>query len=187
MSFRELLAKLFEPFGRLSEDQLDALERHYDLLMLWNRKLNLTRITDLDEVIRLHYGESLFLGSVLPAGPLRIADVGSGAGFPGFPIAVLRPECEVDLIESHKRKAVFLPEASRGVGNVRVIDDRAERVERRYDWVVSRAVRHDALVDLGLAPNLAVLSSDGGGDCCIPVPFNPGHLIQMFHVKHDKI
>src|ERR1017187_6190482 len=101
--------------------------------MRWNRSLNLTAIRSREEAIERHYCESLFLGARLPAGALRIADVGSGAGFPGFPVAVLRPECSVTLIESHKRKAVFLREASRTLPNVRVFAKRAEDVGERFD------------------------------------------------------
>src|SRR5437868_3656406 len=93
--------------------KLAALEVHYNLLLRWNTVLNLTGITDLDTAVERHYCESIFLAAHLPAGPLRLADIGSGAGFPGLPIAVLRPDCMVTLIESHQRKSVFLREASR--------------------------------------------------------------------------
>ena len=87
-AFSELLAAEFAPYGSLSQSQLDLLEAHYALLMHWNKRLNLTRITELVSVVRLHYCESLFLGLHLPKTTLRIADVGSGAGFPGIPVAV---------------------------------------------------------------------------------------------------
>ena len=104
------------------------LEAHYRLLLLWNRTLNLSAITGLEEAVERHYCESLFLGAHLPPGSLAIVDIGSGAGFPGLPVAVLRPECSVTLIESHQRKAVFLREASRGLPGVRVVAKRAEDV-----------------------------------------------------------
>src|SRR5580693_8645036 len=123
--------------------------------MRWNQTVNLTAIRMREEAIERHYCESLFLGARLPAGALRIADVGSGAGFPGFPVAILRPECSVTLIESHQRKAVFLREASRAVPNVRVLAKRAEDVEETFDWVISRAVSYADLVPFlkKLAPN----------------------------------
>ena len=92
--FRELLRSEFHPWGELSPLQLDTLERHYQLLQSWNRRLNLTRIQDLLQVVRFHYCESLFVSSVLPGGPLKICDLGSGAGFPGIPLAVIRPDIE---------------------------------------------------------------------------------------------
>jgi len=178
--FREKLSALFFPYGTLSEGQLDLLERHYRLLLTWNQRLNLTRVTDVDDAVRVHYGESLFLATVLPAGPLRIADVGSGAGFPGLPIGVLRSECQVDLIEGHQRKAVFLREACRGLSNFQVISTRAENIKTQYDWVVSRAVAEEEVLRLNLAPDVGLLGSTGS----IEVPFNRGHFIRLFHVKH---
>jgi len=129
------------------------LEAHLEMLLRWNQKLNLTAIRTREEAIERHYCESLFLGMRLPAGRLRIADVGSGAGFPGFPVAVLRPDCEVTLIESHQRKAVFLKEASRKQANVRVLARRAEEVAGRFDRVISRAVSYEDLA--GVLKNLA--------------------------------
>jgi 16S rRNA (guanine(527)-N(7))-methyltransferase RsmG len=117
------------------------LEEHYRLLKLWNRKLNLTS----EESLERHYGESIFLAEHLPAGRLRIADIGSGAGFPGFPVAVVRPDCAVTLIESHQRKAVFLKEVSRGHANIRVLAERAEEVDEEFDWAISRAVSYEDL------------------------------------------
>src|SRR5262245_54597910 len=105
-------------------------------MMQWNQKINLTRITEVDEVVERHYRESLYLASQLPAGELRIADVGSGAGFPGIPIGIARPECDVTLIESVRKKAVFLKEATRGLGNFRVLASRAEDINEQFDWVV---------------------------------------------------
>src|ERR1700682_5683540 len=109
-------------------------------MLRWNKTINLTRIERVEEAVDRHYAESLFLGSNLPPGRLSIADVGSGAGFPGVPIAILRPELSVFLIESHQRKAVFLKEATRGLPNVSVSSKRAEDLRQTFDWVVSRAV-----------------------------------------------
>jgi 16S rRNA (guanine527-N7)-methyltransferase len=161
--FKELLAREFAPFGALSETQLHSLERHYELLLRWNRKLNLTRITDLREAVQLHYCESLYLAEFLPERPLRIIDVGSGGGLPGIPLGIYRRDCFVDLVESHRRKAVFLTEAVRqlSLSNVNVIAKRAEDVIGRYDWIVSRAVNPDDVLALGLAANVAILGSAG--------------------------
>jgi 16S rRNA (guanine(527)-N(7))-methyltransferase RsmG len=146
----------------LTPEQETALEGHLELLMRWNRTVNLTAIRNREEAIERHYCEALFLGMRLPAGVLRIADVGSGAGFPGFPVAVLRPECSVTLIESHQRKAVFLREASRKIPNVRVVAKRAEEVQESFDWVISRAVSFDDLAVFlkNLAPNAGLLSGE---------------------------
>jgi 16S rRNA G527 N7-methylase RsmG len=76
---------------------------------------------------------------------LRSADLGSGGGFPGFPVAVLRPDCLLTLVESHQRKAVFLKEIARSVRNVRVLAKRGEEVADRFDHVISRAVSYGDL------------------------------------------
>jgi len=140
--FREALKSSVSGWLDLPDEQAAVLEAHYELLMRWNRSLNLTAITSLEEVVQRHYAESLFLASHLPPGTLRIVDIGSGPGFPGLPVAVVRPDCSVVLVESHQRKAVFLKEASRGLKNVRVLSRRAEDVDERFDWAVSRAVSY---------------------------------------------
>jgi len=188
-SFRALLAQEFAPYATLSISQLDLLEQHYTLLERWNARMNLTRIRKLEDVVRLHYCESLFLGTLLPAGNLTIADVGSGPGFPGFPIAVLRPDCAVTLIESHQRKAVFLREASRGLPNIRVLASRAEDVHEQFDWCVSRAVTPAEILALNLAPNTALLIGEEDakslqGWKLVTIPWGRGRLAGLeFHVE----
>lgn len=191
--FRDLLVREFAPFGTVTSEQLDALEAHYQLLIHWNKRMNLTRILKLDEIVRFHYCESLFLASKLPSGPLRIADVGSGAAFPGFPLAVFRPDLQVTLIESHRRKAVFLSRACQGIQNIQVLSQRAEECEERYDWVVARAVVPSEVVSFGLAANYALLMGEGELPS-LPepwsvdkIPWSSNRLLVMFHVKHDTI
>ena len=157
--FRELLRQRVGGTASLTSQQLRALEGHYQLLVQWNRVLNLTSIEDVAEVVERHYCESVFLAVHLPAGALRLADLGSGGGFPGVPLAILRPDCSVTLVESHRRKAVFLREACRGLANVRVLPTRFEDVtEGPFDRLVSRAVSYKdlkpALRKLGHAADL---------------------------------
>jgi 16S rRNA G527 N7-methylase RsmG len=182
-NFRSLLEAEFAPYQVLSPAQLDILEAHYALLCKWNKKINLCRIPNLREAVELHYCESLYLGRFLPPGPLRIADVGSGAGFPGLPVAVLRADCEVDLIESDQRKAAFLREVRGALPNLRVVAARAEDCATRYDWVISRAVRPDVVRGLPLAPHYALLSSDSSS---VRIPWGTKRFIQMFHVEPSK-
>ncbi len=146
---RDVLGRWFD----LEPAQWKALEAHYELLCRWNKVLNLTRIERPEEVAERHYGESLFLARHFPPGTWRIADIGAGAGFPGFPVAVACPGCTVTLIESHQRKAVFLREATRGLPNTNVLAKRAEDVDARFDWVVSRAVSYADLATC--VPHLA--------------------------------
>ena len=133
-------------FVGLSPAQIEALEGHYRLLQRWNKVLNLTTVDSLEEAVERHYGESFFLARHLPQEVVTIADIGSGAGFPGIPVAIFNPDWRVTLIESHQRKAVFLREATRGLGNVRVIARRAEEMEERFDCAISRAVSYEDLV-----------------------------------------
>ena len=143
--FPELLRKKLAGILEPSSAQIQTLQAHYELLLRWNRVLNLTTIDSLEEAIERHYCESLFLAVHLNPRPLQLADVGSGAGFPGIPVAVVRPDCTVTLIESHKRKAVFLREATRKLPNVRVLNQRGEDIEERFDCAVSRAVSYEDL------------------------------------------
>jgi 16S rRNA (guanine527-N7)-methyltransferase len=138
--FTRLLRTAVQAFHLLNEAEADALYQHFELLRKWNRTLNLTRIGQLEVAVTRHYAESLFLAAHLSSDGSRVADIGSGAGFPGFPIAVVQPAREVTLVESHSRKAVFLREASRAVRNVRVVSARAESLEGVFHWWVSRAV-----------------------------------------------
>jgi 16S rRNA (guanine527-N7)-methyltransferase len=139
--------------AELNDAQVQALESHFNLLVRWNRVLNLTSVDTLEEAVERHYCEAVFLALHLPSGSLKIADIGSGAGFPGVPVAVVRSDCEIALIESHRRKAVFLREASRAIPNVRVLRGRAEEVNEEFDWAISRAVSY-----LDLAPALKKLA-----------------------------
>lgn len=177
--FKEILAREFAPFGALSESQLRLLEMHYELLLRWNRKLNLTRITELSEAVQLHYCESLYLAEFLPKHSLKVIDVGSGAGFPGIPLAIYRADCSVDLVESHQRKAVFLTDTVRqlGLANVSVVAKRAQDVAGLYDWVVSRAVNPDEVLALGLGADVAILGNAGQ-----KLPWGDNRA--LFHVEH---
>ena len=189
--FADLLSQRLAGVVELAPGQVKALESHYQLLLRWNRTLNLTSIKKMEEAVERHYCESLFLGTHLPQGRLRIADVGSGAGFPGFPVAVLRPDCSVTLIESHQRKAVFLREASRSLPNVRVLAKRAEDVNEQFDWAISRAVSYEDLASFlkNLAPNADLLTGGeeppGGIGFVwqpqIPMPWGAQRFLRIGH------
>ena len=140
--FRELLRERLAGIADVSDAQAAILERHYERMLLWNRTVNLTTITGVAEAVERHYGESIFLATHLSAGALRIVDVGSGPGFPGIPVAVLRPDCDMVLVESHQRKAVFLKEVCREMKNVQVLAKRGEEIEDRFDWAISRALSY---------------------------------------------
>jgi len=146
-------------FPDLPPDQAAKLEQHYQLLCKWNKVLNLTTVTNAGEAAERHYGESIFLARYLPPN-VTIADIGSGPGFPGIVVAVVRPDLQVTLIESHQRKAVFLREAARNLKNGHVVPKRAEDVPGPFDWIVSRAVSYSDLSKSvpRLAPRVALLT-----------------------------
>jgi len=146
--FRELLRQKLNGILTLSGAQAEALEAHYDLLCRWNSRLNLTSIDSMEEAVERHYCEALFLAVHLPRASLRIVDIGSGAGFPGIPVAVVRPDCFVILVESHTRKSVFLREATRQFSNVTVLGKRAEAISDTFDCAVSRAVSYEDLLPI---------------------------------------
>ena len=157
--------------------------------------INLTSIKELEAIVERHYCESVFLGLHLPPNPVSIADIGSGGGFPGIPIAILRPDCAVTLIESHQRKSVFLREASRKLANVQVLCNRAEEVTGRFDVAVSRAVSYQDLErTLGRLSSNAILLSGGDPppdslgfvwDVPIALPWGNQRFLRLGHVSRE--
>ena len=127
----------------LSLDQLRQLRLYLDLLLKWNAKINLTAVRDPEEIVRRHFGESLFAGGQLQVETAAtLIDVGSGAGFPGLPIKILAPQLQVTLIESQEKKVVFLREVIRALGlqSVSVYAGRAEQSQLKSQIVTMRAV-----------------------------------------------
>src|SRR5689334_11730720 len=127
----ELWSQLASAAGvALSQSQHDQLNRYIDLLIEANQRMNLTRIADRPVAEVQHIADSLTLLPFLPKEPHRLADVGSGGGVPGIPLAIVRPDVEVTLIESTKKKAQFLRDTTSALrlSNVNVVDARAEDV-----------------------------------------------------------
>jgi 16S rRNA (guanine(527)-N(7))-methyltransferase RsmG len=166
--FNELLRKRISPIVELSSTQVSQLEQHYNLLIKWNKVLNLTSLHKVDDIVERHYCESIFLGVHLPSGVWSIGDVGSGAGFPGIPVAIMRSECEVSLIESHQRKSVFLREATRDLNNVEVVTKRIEDVGREFDWLLCRAVRFSEIEKPAstISTRIAILGTEQPVNSC---------------------
>jgi len=117
--------------------------------------MNLTTVEPGEETVIRHYCESLFFTAHLPVigENISVLDAGSGAGFPGVPMAVLKPSWNVTLIESNQRKAVFLRESARYLPNVSVSTARMETAQAHGDWIVARAV--DPVEVLKNVPRLA--------------------------------
>lgn len=138
------IAHLLQPFIELDETRLRSISTYIDLLLKWNARINLTAIREPGEIVQRHFGESLFVAKYLLKGkvPETAIDLGSGAGFPGVPFALIAPEVQVALIESQQKKATFLKELVRALGlkNVNVLADRAESYPGTADLVMLRAV-----------------------------------------------
>src|SRR5579864_8581785 len=98
-------------YGVLPTPELAAGIRNYiELLLKWNKTVSLTTVTNVDQILAFHFGESLFALPMLPVEKSRLADVGSGAGFPGIPLAMARPSLNVTLIDPNAKKVAFLHE-----------------------------------------------------------------------------
>ena len=139
------IAELLAPFvsAPLSDAQLAQLSAYLDLLMKWNTKTNLTAVRDPEQMVTRHFGESLFAAEKLLQEPVATAiDLGSGAGFPGLPLAIYAPDVKVALIESQNKKATFLKEVVRAIGlkNVTVNQGRGEDFRGSAQLVTMRAV-----------------------------------------------
>lgn len=162
MTFEDALREVLDDLCvEASASQIETLCRHFRLLERWNKRINLTRISDPAEAARRHYGESAFLHRELPAAA-SFVDVGSGAGFPGLPFAALRPSSSITLVESTRKKAAFLRAASRDMPNVCVLDCRIGEWAGTAEWALLRAVNPAGVLgDLGgRTIRVAVLGTD---------------------------
>src|SRR4029079_1921680 len=125
----------------LPAESATQLVKHYSLLCQWNKRVNLTRIITPGDAATLHYAESLFGAQFVREE--KVLDIGSGAGFPGIPLAVVRPDSHVTALEANNRKAIFLKEAkdSIGLSNLRVETARIEDFDwDEYGLLTSRAL-----------------------------------------------
>jgi 16S rRNA (guanine527-N7)-methyltransferase len=175
---RELLAPFLKT--ELSSPQIESISIFIEILLRWNQRINLTSIREPEEIVTRHFGESLFLAqhlfpspergdenrkrSDLPGklitsspGPLRLTDVGSGAGFPGLPIKIWAPDVRLTLIEANHKKATFLRETVRALKltDVEVFAGRAEDFAVQTDVVCMRAVERSSEI-LPTVANLVV-------------------------------
>jgi 16S rRNA (guanine527-N7)-methyltransferase len=127
--------------GNLNPNDAARFSDYLDLVERWNRRINLTSIRDRGEILQRHFVESIACARFLPAGIATLLDFGSGAGLPGVPIAIYRPEIAVTLAESQGKKAAFLREVVRVLGLTATVHaGRAETLSGRFDCVAMRAV-----------------------------------------------
>ena len=155
----------------LSDKQIQQLDLFYELLVEKNKVMNLTAITEFDDVLVKHFADSLSICTVLPSDVKTVCDLGTGAGFPGIPMAIAYPEISFTLIDSLNKRIKFLQEVvdTLGLTNVNLVHARAEEAGRgknyreHFDLVVSRAVA-----------NIATLS-----EYCLPLVKINGYFISF--------
>jgi 16S rRNA (guanine527-N7)-methyltransferase len=170
---------------RLTPNALAHISIYIDILLRWNARISLTAIRDPEEIVLRHFGESLFAAIQLlnPQSPvssassvvdspsslssqssvvrsLSVADLGSGAGFPGIPLKLWAPQISLTLIESNYKKATFLREVVRSLAltNVNIKNARAESLTETFDLVTLRAVEDFA----SILPTAAARVAPGG-------------------------
>jgi 16S rRNA (guanine527-N7)-methyltransferase len=140
----ENITELLRPFVVLDAGQLAATSTYLDLLIKWNAKINLTAVRAPEEMVTRHFGESFFAAGKLisPGQAISVIDLGSGAGFPGLPLAICSPQARVTLIEANAKKAAFLNEviSALKVGNATVVRQRGESYSGSAELVTMRAV-----------------------------------------------
>ena len=128
-----------------NDQQVQQIQRYIEILLAWNEKVNLTAIRDPIEILHRHFCESMYAAAAVPVENGRLADVGSGGGFPGLPLKIIRPDLQVFLIESNIKKATFLAEVIRelSLAGARVLVNRYEELTEEVaplDIVCSRAL-----------------------------------------------
>ncbi|HKE08381.1 MAG TPA: 16S rRNA (guanine(527)-N(7))-methyltransferase RsmG [Candidatus Acidoferrum sp.] len=129
----------------IDEQQVVLIQHYMAILQRWNEKLNLTAIRNPLEILYRHFCESMFGASAIPVDKGRLADIGSGPGFPGIPLKIARSELDLVLVESNIKKGTFLAEVVRELGltGTRVVISRYEELGEEVaplDVVCSRAV-----------------------------------------------
>lgn len=143
-----IVASALLPFGIVpSPGQIESIRLYVDLLLRWNDKIGLTTLSVPDEIVARHFGESLYCTRMLEIRTGRLADIGTGAGFPGLAIKLFCPDIELFLVEANKKKAAFLAEAVRilAVERVHVVADRFEDWRPPtpgFEFIASRALGH---------------------------------------------
>ena len=175
---KDLFARVAALYGvEVSGETMEQLEIYARLLVEWNQKMNLTAITDPAGIAVKHFADSLTAAPLMPAGEFSLIDVGTGAGFPGVPLALLRPDCRLTLLDSLNKRLTFLDAVCRETGlTATLIHARAEeggrdpQLRERFDVACARAVA-----------NLPVLS-----EYCLPFVKVGGRFVALKGPDADR-
>lgn len=129
----------------VTEAQVGQIQEYIKLLLAWNEKVNLTAIREPLDILHRHFCESMFAAKLVDLDGCRIADIGTGGGFPGLPLKILLPNAQIALVESSIKKAAFLAEVIRtlGLSNVNVVVSRYEELGEEIapiDYLCARAL-----------------------------------------------
>jgi len=151
--FRALVATRMLGIWDVNDDALVKLARHHELFDRWNMRMDQSAVRDTGEAVERHYCEGIFAAAYIeriyvPRGTNLIADIGSGAGFPGAVIAALLPKVTVHLVESNLDRALFLRDSTRGWPNVKVRSSRAHNLPDHFDLLVARGMATREITDL---------------------------------------
>ncbi len=144
---RHVKQKAQEIGYNLQEEQLEQFFTYKELLIEWNKKMNLTAIEQEEDIITKHFIDSLSIASYIPD-TTKIIDIGTGAGFPGIPLKILKKDLSITLLDSLNKRITFLEEVIRNLSleNIQAVHARAEELAHKeeyreqYDIAVSRAV-----------------------------------------------
>lgn len=147
LDIRRLQELAVEIGAPLTDAQAARLDTYAALLVEWNEKMNLTAITAPDEMLVKHFADSLTAAPYLPSEPFSLIDVGTGAGFPGVPLGILRPDCQLTLLDSLNKRLIFLEALCGAVGvDATRVHARAEEggqkqeLREQFDVATARAV-----------------------------------------------
>jgi 16S rRNA (guanine527-N7)-methyltransferase len=142
----EVIRRALKEVGvEVDAEQVQLIQQYIKILLHWNEKLNLTAIREPLEILHRHFCESMFAAVAVPLPKCRLADIGAGAGFPGIPLKILRPQIDLFLVDSNIKKGTFLAEVVRelGLSDSRVLISRYEELGEELaplDFVCSRAL-----------------------------------------------
>ena len=162
-----------QDYANLSNEQIEDFKSYYKLLIEWNEKINLTAITEEEEVITKHFADSLSIINYIPDNS-KVIDVGTGAGFPGVPLKIANESLQITLLDSLNKRLLFLDEVIKELDlkDIKTIHGRAEEIahnkdyREQYDIAVCRAVAKLNVLAEYMLPYLKV----GGTFICMKGP-----------------